>query len=67
MTSAPGEPESPGQNGAPFPGACDERGHGGEMIRIGGVAKPEETGDCNHDQKRCSVGEAGQVLVQAEH
>jgi hypothetical protein len=36
------------------------------MIRIGGVAKPEETGDCNHDQKRCSVGEAGQVLVEAE-
>src|SRR3989304_5803741 len=52
---------------SPLAPGRDERRHGGEVIRVGGVAKAEEHCDREHDPDRCPIGEGRDSVVESEH
>src|SRR5512132_1166371 len=66
MTESPPCPEPGGGSGISVV-RRDQRGHGDEMVWIGGVAKAEQQGDSQRDQERDAGEEAGQPLVRVFH
>src|SRR5262245_19920585 len=67
VAEAPDEAEACRAAGGAFLSARDQRRHGGEMIRVRGMAEAEHERDDDHDQQRGAVGHRGDLVVEAEH
>ena len=67
VTQPPRETQLSGPAGGTLFSARQQRGHGSEVIGIGGVAKAEQHGNHDDDPDRRPVGESGNSVVEAEH
>ncbi len=67
VAKALGKSKLPGAAGGALRSARYERRHGGEVIRVGRVAQPEEDGDGDDDPDRGAARGGGDALVEAEH
>jgi hypothetical protein len=67
VTPSPREAEGGGAPGRAFALRGDQCRDGGEVVRIGGMAKAEHDRDGDHDEERRPVGEARDPVVEAEH
>jgi hypothetical protein len=67
VAKAPGESKLAGAGSGTLTPARDECRYGGEVIRVGRVAKTEQRGDAERDQERGVVGDCRESLVEPEH
>ncbi len=47
--------------------ARDERGDRGQVVRVGGVAQPQQDRDEDHGAEHGAVAQLGELLVKTEH
>jgi hypothetical protein len=65
VAEAPREPEKAGQPRGAFLLRGDQGRHGSEVVGIARVSKAEKDRDRDHDQQGRSVGETGDLIIEA--